>query len=269
VDVDLGLKNKVVIITGANNRMGIGAATAIRFVNEGAKVVLVYKRINRMYHADRVNENGIDRYHMQNSGDAGEVERLLQSHTAEYLILESDITDESSVINIYDAAEARFGKVDILVNNAAAYYDGDTIEGLTHEMIGGTFDVNVKGTLLMIREFVNRRGDYGRIINLSTDAAQVFAGQITYGASKAAIEAFTRSIAIEVGRYDITVNTVAPGPTQTGWFDDESEQEILPQVPLGRLGTPVDIADAILFLASERASWITGQVIKVSGGHNL
>jgi 3-oxoacyl-[acyl-carrier protein] reductase len=136
-------------------------------------------------------------------------------------------------------------------------------------MIDDTFGVNVKGTLLMTREFIKRRGDYGRIINLSTDSAQVFAGQITYGASKAAVEALTRSIAMEVGKYGITVNCVAPGPTQTGWIDGDLAEAVMPQIPLGKLILPEEIADTILFLASERAAMVTGQVIKVSGGHAL
>ena len=108
-----------------------------------------------------------------------------------------------------------------------------------------------------------------RLINLSTDSAQVFAGQITYGASKATLEALTRSVAMEVGKYGITVNSVAPGPTQTGWIDEELEKAVLPLIPIGKLIQPEDIANTIVFLASEQARMITGQVIKVSGGHAL
>ena len=121
----------------------------------------------------------------------------------------------------------------------------------------------------MTREFVRRHADYGRVIFLATDSAQVFAGQITYGASKATLEALTRSIAMEVGKYGITVNSVAPGPTQTGWIDEELEEAVLPLIPMGKLIQPEDIANTILFLASEQARFLTGQVIKVSGGHAL
>jgi 3-oxoacyl-[acyl-carrier protein] reductase len=120
-----------------------------------------------------------------------------------------------------------------------------------------------------VRRYEKRDGDWGRIINVSTDAAQTFAGQISYGASKAATEAFTRSVAIEVGPLGITVNTVAPGPVQTGWMTPDREEAERQAIPLRRVGRPEDIADAIVFLASDQARWLTGQVIKVSGGHAL
>jgi len=122
---------------------------------------------------------------------------------------------------------------------------------------------------LMTREFIKHHSDYGRIINISTDASQIFAGQITYGASKATLEALTRSIALEVAQYGITVNCVSPGPTQTGWIDDEFEKVVVPLIPMGKLIQPEDIAETVLFLASEQARMITGQVIKVSGGKAL
>jgi len=270
--MDLGLKGRLAIITGTNNPQGIGATTALAFAQEGVRLALVYKKIPHGFDENKTGADGVDRYFKANSGDMTEVEEQLHALNADYLILESDISNERSVNDIFDHVIERFGKVDILINNAAAADDGDhdTIETITQSVIDETFAVNVRGTLLMTREFIKRRGDYGRIINFSTDAAQAFPGQqITYAASKAAIEAFTRSIAIGVGKYNITVNCIAPGPTQTGWIDEELANAVLPQIPLGKLIQPQDIAETILFLASARAAMVTGQVIKVSGGHAL
>lgn len=267
--MDLGLKNRVAIITGTNNPEGIGAATAFAFANEGVKLVLTYKKVLRDYDESKTGYNGLDRYDKANSGNASTVEKKLRSIGADYIIIEADIIDEQCVLSIFDLAAEKFGKVDILVNNAAYGDYNDTIETLAPNTIDITFMTNVRGTLLMSREFVKRHGDYGRIINLSTDAAQVMTGQITYGASKAAIEAMTRSLATDVGKYGITVNCIAPGPTQTGWIDGDLERVVLPQIPLGCLIEPYDIANAIVFLASEQARFISGQVIKVSGGHAL
>ena len=269
--VNYGLKNRVAVITGANNPQGIGATTALAFAREGAKLVLVYKKIPRQFDKSKTDKNGPDRYFEANAGNADIVENRLKEMNAEYIILESDISNGEAVKKIYSTALERYGNIDILVNNAAdGDMDGiDTIEKITQNVIDDTFAVNVRGTILMIREFIKHHGNYGRIINLSTDAAQIFAGQITYGASKATLEALTRSIALEVAKYGITVNSVAPGPTQTGWIDTELEKSVVPIIPMGKLIQPEDIANTILFLASEQARMLTGQVIKVSGGHAL
>ena len=269
--VNYGLKNRVALITGANNPQGIGAATACAFAREGANVVLVYKKIARPFDRNKTDRNGPDRYYAANAGDSGAVRRRLEAMNADFLILESDISGEAAVKEIYSAVQERYGKADILVNNAAVDDETgvDTIEKITQKVIDDTFAVNVRGSILMTREFVRQRGDYGRIINISTDASQIFAGQITYGASKATLEALTRSIALETARYGITVNCVAPGPTQTGWIDAELEKAVVPLIPMGKLIQPEEIAETILFLASEQAGMLTGQVIKVSGGHAL
>ena len=269
--VNYGLKDKVAIITGANNPQGIGATTAIAFAQEGAKVVLIYKKIERSYDETKTNKNGADRYYKANASDASIVENKLKEMNADYLIIEDDISIEQNVKNIYSKIITKYGRVDILVNNAAdCDLDGlDTIEKINQKVIDDTFAVNVRGSIMMIHEFILNRGETGRIINLSTDAAQIFEGQITYGASKATLEALTRSIALETAKYGITVNCIAPGPTQTGWIDEELEASVIPIIPVGKLIKPEDIADAILFLSSNQAKMITGQVIKVSGGHAI
>ena len=269
--VNYGLKDKVAIITGANNPQGIGATTALAFAREGAKVVLVYKKIFRQFDNNKIDKNGADRYFKANAENADIVENKLKEINADYIVLEKDISNENDIKEIFSIVMKKYGKVDILVNNAAdGDMDGfDTIEKITQKVIDDTFAVNVRGSILMTREFINHRNDYGRIINISTDSSQIFAGQITYGASKATLEALTRSIALEVAKYGITVNCVAPGPTQTGWIDNELEKSVIPIIPMGKLIQPEDIAETILFLSSNQARMITGQVIKVSGGHAL
>ena len=269
--INYGLKDKVAIITGTNNPQGIGATTALSYAREGAKVVLIYKKIDRPFDPTKTNQNGVDRYYAANAGDTTIVESKLKELNANYLIIESDISNENNVKDIYSQVINKYGRVDILVNNAATDDENglDTREKITQKVSDDTFAVNVRGTLLMTREFIKYRGECGRIINLSTDAAQIFAGQITYGGSKATLEALTRSIALEVAKYGITVNCVAPGPTQTGWIDEELEKTVLPLIPMEKLIQPEDIAETILFLSSEQAKMITGQVIKVSGGHAI
>ena len=185
--INYGLNDKVVIITGANNPQGIGATTALALALEGAKVVLVYKKVFRSFDENKTDKNGVDRYYAANAGNADIVESKLKEINADYLIIESDISNEEEVKEIYSKVLEKYGRVDILVNNAATDDENglDTIEKITQKVIDDTIAFNVRGSIFMTREFINNRGDYGRIINLSTDASQIFAGQITYGASKA------------------------------------------------------------------------------------
>ena len=178
--ISYGLNNKVAIITGANNPQGIGATTAFAFAREGAKVVLVYKKIPRQFDENNTDKNGPDKYYKANAGNADIVENKLKEMNADYIILESDISNENNVKKIYSKVLEQYGRIDILVNNAAAGdMDGfDTIEKITQNVIDDTFAVNVRGSVLMIREFIKHHNDYGRIINLSTDSAQIFAGQL-------------------------------------------------------------------------------------------
>jgi 3-oxoacyl-[acyl-carrier protein] reductase len=277
--IDTGLQGKVVLITGANNPTGIGAAAARAFAREGARVAVTYLRLPPERYGFQVEEvrqavsPGLAYYHAQRMKTAGDLLQTIRSENGQAEAREVDLTDPANIPGLFDWVETVFGPVDILVNNAAHYADSDTIFSITADVLDQSFDVNVRAAVLLTAEFVRRcqqrKARWGRIINLSTDAAQTFAGQIAYGASKAAMEAFTRSIAIEVGPLGITVNAVAPGPVQSGYISAAFEAELTQAIPLRRIGQPDDIADAIVYLASEQARWLTGQVLKVSGGHEI
>ncbi|MEZ4769685.1 MAG: SDR family oxidoreductase [Caldilineales bacterium] len=277
--IDPRLEGKVVLVTGANNPHGIGAAIARAFARQGAKVLLSYLRLSPTefgideQEAAQATEAGLPFYHARRAETAADVVDDIRVAGGWAAALEADLTDPEQISQLFDWGESNAGPIDILVNNAAAYQEPDTIFTASLSTYRQTFDVNVGGTLLMMVEFVRRFEKQGRnggsIINLSTDAAQAFSGQINYGASKAAIEAFTRSVAIEVGALGVRVNTIAPGPTQSGYISAELEAELGERIPLKRIGQPEDIADVAVFLASEQARWVTGEVIKVAGGHTL
>jgi 3-oxoacyl-[acyl-carrier protein] reductase len=133
--------------------------------------------------------------------------------------------------------------------------------------------VNSRAAALMMAEYARRyarRGArWGRIINVSTDGASGFTGEISYGASKHAMESYSRAAATELGPLGITVNVVSLGPVQTGYITPERTEQLASQIPLRRIGQPEDVADAILFFASQRARWVTGQLLYVGGGHAM
>src|SRR5215203_3132185 len=276
--IDTGLRDKVVLITGGNH--GIGAATAKTFAVQGARVFITYLRLSpRDFGIDpdearKASAPGLPLYHATQTRSADEVVGEIRSEGGRVESWETDLADVVTIPELFDRAEEMLGPVTVLVNNAAyCERPPDTIFSTSGRSIDKHFAVNTRAVVLLMAELVRRHevrgGRWGRVINVSTDAAQNFAGQISYGASKAATEAFTRSVATEVGPLGITVNAVAPGPVQTGYITRESEEELLPTIPLRRIGEPRDIADAIVFLASDQARWITGQVIKVSGGHAI
>ncbi len=197
---------------------------------------------------------------------------------------EADLSDTTNIPLLFDQCEAQLGPVDILVNNhthcvletfdpARVTTAGFPIRFVSEAEIDRHFAINARAYALMMGEYVRRyldRGaNWGRIINISTDAAHEHIANVNYAASKHAIESYSRSAAAELGQYGITVNIVAPGPIQTGYITPEAEAEIAPNTPLGRLGKPEDLADVIVFMASEQARWLTGQLLYVGGGWRM
>jgi 3-oxoacyl-[acyl-carrier protein] reductase len=276
--IDTGLGDRVVLVTGGNH--GIGAATAKPFAAQGAKIFVTYLRLSPLDYgidpeeARHARAPGLPLYHGIQTRSADEVVDEIRQKGGTAEPWEADLSNSLHIPELFDRAEETLGPVTVLVNNAAyCETPPDTIFDTSEESVDRHFAVNTRAVVLLIAELVRRHQDrdarWGRVINVSTDAAQNFAGQISYGASKAATEAFTRSVATEIGPLGITVNSVAPGPVQTGYISAGSEKKLLPDIPPRRIGEPQDIADAIVFLASEQARWVTGQVIKVSGGHAI
>jgi len=292
--IDPGLKNKVVAVTGANNPYGIGAAIAQSFAVQGAKIFLHYFPIDYkgIRAADAQGQSpGEVFYHAQNSKSAEEVLSSLDKLGTESYSWEADLSEADSIPRLFQKAQESLGPIEILVNNAAAWsadtfvppgqsLSNRTVEEwtdrpgqITSASIEKNFAVNTRAVALLMAEFANRHiaanRTWGRIINISTDGAHCFPSEISYGAGKLAIEGYSRSAAVELGQFGITVNIISPGPIQTGWITPVIEREAVANTPLGRIGQPQDIADVVVFLASKQARWITGQLIHVGGGHRM
>jgi len=284
--IDTGLKNKVVLISGVNNPHGIGAATAKAFASQGAAVFATYLRLPSKESPTDVPGEGF--YLAQNAKSADEVITAIRERGGNIEGLEADLGEPTVIPQLFDRAERAFGPVDILVNNAA-HCEPDTflpqsqigsdsravdqfpMISITAENHDRHFAVNSRAVALMMAEYARRHiehgANWGRIINVSTDGASGFASEVSYGASKHALESYSRAASAELGQYGVTVNIVSLGPVQTGWMSPELEVEQARHTPLRRVGQPEDIADVIVFLASEQARWVTGQLLYVGGGH--
>jgi NAD(P)-dependent dehydrogenase (short-subunit alcohol dehydrogenase family) len=244
------MSNPVVLITGALT--GIGRATAVAFAKDGARVIASGRR--------------------EAEGKALEAE--LRRLGAEAAFIPADVRHEDDVRNLVDQAAARFGRIDAAVNTAGTEGRPGPVTEQTAESYAATFDTNVLGTLLSMKHElrVMQAQGHGSIINISsTYGHEGAAGASVYAASKHAVEGLTKSAALEAAGFGVRVNAVAPGPTDTGMltrFTGTAERKAAMRkgVPLGRLGEPMEIAQAAVFLASDHASFVTGQILAADGG---
>lgn len=236
------------IVTGGSR--GIGRAVAMRLAKDGMNLVINYRG---------------------NSAAAEETERLCRELGAEVLLVQGDVSRTEDCEKLATQAKEAFGRVDVLVNNAGITRDG-LLARMTEEDFRAVLDVNLVGPWNMMKA-VNRimmKQRYGRIVNLSSVTGLMGnMGQTNYAAAKAGIVGMTKSYAREVASRGITVNAVAPGFIDTDMTEampEGAKDKIITGIPMGRTGKPEDVAEAVAFLASEQAGYITGEVLRVDGG---
>ena len=244
------MSTPVVLITGALT--GIGRATALAFAQEGTTVVVSGRR----------------------EAEGKALESKLRSLGAEAAFILADVRHEDHVRNLIEQAVGRFGRLDIAVNNAGTEGKPGPVTEQTSDSYAGMFDTNVLGTLLSVKHElrVMQPQGSGSIINISSTMGERGAANLAlYTASKHAVEGLTKSAALEAAPFGVRVNAVAPGPTETAMLDrltgtPDKKAAFYASVPLKRGAKPEEIADAVVFLASDRASFITGQIIRINGG---
>jgi len=246
--MQLNLKDKIALVTGGAR--GIGRAIAIRLAASGATVIVNYKG---------------------NQAAADQVVQTIAAEDGQALAIQADISQSAEVERLFKAVLERYGKIDILVNNAGITRDTLLLR-MKEDDFNAVIDTNLGGVFLCtkaaLRPMIKARS--GRIINITSVVGLIGnAGQSNYAAAKAGIIGFTKSTAREMASRGITVNAVAPGYIETELTSVLSEQirtAILENIPLGRLGTPQDVANLVCFLASDAAAYITGQTVTVDGG---
>lgn len=267
---------RTALVTGVNNPEGIGAAVARAFAREGMALLLTGRPVS----TERDYEGlppGEERYAALQTVPVETIGREIGRRDVPVQTRAADLSDPEVVPSLFDEAETELAPVSVLVHSAAhcsadSFAGGeDGAEPVSPGSHDRHFAVNSRAAALLMGEFARRfRGhglEAGRILNIGTDAARGHAGQVSYGASKSALESYSRAAARELGPHGVTVNVVAPGPVQTGWIDPEFEEELVTRLPIRRIGRPEDVADVCVFLASRRADWITGQVLSVNGGN--